>query len=129
MSFSRMDPSCTIGFYAKGQKEFESLCSAVDEVCVCVIESVPGALILLLCCKALEQWIRSYQAQSLSCLCLPQALSTTSGTYPMFIFAEGKRQEEEQGTAAPVNDITYIQRKSERRRVDTCNSMDEFVLL
>lgn len=32
MSFSRMDPSCTIGFYAKGQKDFESLCAAVNEV-------------------------------------------------------------------------------------------------
>ena len=27
-----MDPSCTIGFYAKGQKDFESLCAAVNEV-------------------------------------------------------------------------------------------------
>uniref|UniRef100_A0A3Q4HDD9 Cysteine protease n=1 Tax=Neolamprologus brichardi TaxID=32507 RepID=A0A3Q4HDD9_NEOBR len=32
MPFSRMDPSCTIGFYAKGQMEFESLCTSVNEV-------------------------------------------------------------------------------------------------
>ncbi|XP_059204972.1 cysteine protease atg4da-like [Centropristis striata] len=88
MAVSRMDPSCTIGFYAKGQKDFESLCTVVNE-----------------------------------------ALSTSAQTYPMFIFAEGKSQKEEEGTSKPTNNITYIQRKSERRRVDTSSSMDEFVLL
>ncbi|XP_036945705.1 cysteine protease ATG4D-like [Acanthopagrus latus] len=88
MSFSRMDPSCTIGFYAKGQKDFESLCAAVNE-----------------------------------------ALSTSAETYPMFIFSEGKSQEEEKGGNTPPNNITFIQRKNERKRVDTSNSMDEFVLL
>ncbi|XP_070704832.1 cysteine protease atg4da-like [Pempheris klunzingeri] len=87
MAFSRMDPSCTIGFYAKTQRDFESLCTAVNE-----------------------------------------SLSTSAETYPMFIFAEGKSQEEEESNA-PTNNITYIQRKTERKRVDTSNSMDEFVLL
>uniref|UniRef100_A0A673G5I4 Cysteine protease n=1 Tax=Sinocyclocheilus rhinocerous TaxID=307959 RepID=A0A673G5I4_9TELE len=32
MNFSRMDPSCTIGFYAQTKRDFESLCSAVSEV-------------------------------------------------------------------------------------------------
>lgn len=47
----------------------------------------------------------------------------------MFIFAEGKSREEEEEGNAPTNSVTYIQRKKERTRVDTCNSMDEFVLL
>nr|XP_019967616.1 PREDICTED: cysteine protease ATG4D-like [Paralichthys olivaceus] len=87
MAVSRMDPSCTIGFYAKGQKDFESLCTIVTE-----------------------------------------ALSTSTETYPMFIFAEGHGQEQEQSNT-PTNNFTYIQRKDELRRVDTNNSMDEFVLL
>lgn len=32
MSFSQMDPSCTIGFYAKGWENFELLCSDVTNV-------------------------------------------------------------------------------------------------
>lgn len=90
MSFSRMDPSCTIGFYAKGQKDFESLHTAVNE-----------------------------------------ALSTSAETYPMFIFAEGERrvEPEEWGNTTPTDVVTYLQRKTELRRVDTNDSMDEFVLL
>ncbi|XP_041672715.1 cysteine protease ATG4D-like [Cheilinus undulatus] len=88
MSFSRMDPSCTIGFYAKGQKDFESMCSAVNE-----------------------------------------ALSTSAETYPMFIFVEGRSQEEEDARRMSMNNITYIQRKSEHKKVVPSNSMDEFVLL
>ncbi|KAM3598207.1 uncharacterized protein V6R79_015056 [Siganus canaliculatus] len=90
MPFSRMDPSCTIGFYAQNQRDFESLCRDVD-----------------------------------------QALSTSTGTYPMFIFSDGasRRDEVEQGGSGPSNNVAYIQRKSERRRVDTSSSLDEFVLL
>ncbi|XP_074551856.1 cysteine protease atg4da-like [Halichoeres trimaculatus] len=87
MSFSRMDPSCTFGFYAKGQKDFEALCTAVNE-----------------------------------------ALSTSAETYPMFIFVEGRSPSEEEARKLSTN-ITYIQRKSERRKVVTSSSMDEFVLL
>lgn len=47
----------------------------------------------------------------------------------MFIFAEGHSQEEEEGDKTPTNSITYIQRKNERKRIDTSNSLDEFVLL
>ncbi|XP_055366783.1 cysteine protease atg4da-like isoform X2 [Betta splendens] len=39
MSFSRMDPSCTIGFYARSQMDFKSLCTAVSESL-----SSPGSL-------------------------------------------------------------------------------------
>ncbi|XP_022046364.1 cysteine protease atg4da-like [Acanthochromis polyacanthus] len=88
MPFSRMDPSCTIGFYAKGQREFESLRTAVHE-----------------------------------------ALTTSAGTYPMFIFSEGEHQEEVAGSSSTTNNITYIRRKNELKRIDTDNSMDEFVLL
>ncbi|KAM4634607.1 cysteine protease atg4da [Polymixia lowei] len=41
MAFTRMDPSCTIGFYAKGQKDFESLCSAVSSVLSTSAEKYP----------------------------------------------------------------------------------------
>ncbi|XP_070778767.1 cysteine protease atg4da-like isoform X2 [Enoplosus armatus] len=61
-----------------------------------------------------------------------EAVSTSAETYPMFIFSEGKSQveeEEEVGSNTPTNIVTYIQRKNDRRRVDTSNSLDEFVLL
>uniref|UniRef100_A0A3P8WAC5 Cysteine protease n=1 Tax=Cynoglossus semilaevis TaxID=244447 RepID=A0A3P8WAC5_CYNSE len=86
MSVSRMDPSCTIGFYAKSQKDFEALCTEVTE-----------------------------------------ALSSSAGTYPMFIFAEGHRQEEEEDD--PPANTTYVQRQKKHRRPETTNSLDEFVLL
>ncbi|XP_071774598.2 cysteine protease atg4da [Centroberyx gerrardi] len=41
MAFTRMDPSCTIGFYAKGQKDFESLCSAVNAALFTSAEKYP----------------------------------------------------------------------------------------
>ncbi|XP_063326552.1 cysteine protease atg4da-like isoform X2 [Pelmatolapia mariae] len=87
MSFSRMDPSCTIGFYAKGQMEFESLCASVNE-----------------------------------------AVSASAETYPMFIFEEGKTREEARANT-PTHSVTFLQRKTQLGRVDTSNSMDEFVLL
>lgn len=50
MAFSRMDPSCTIGFYAKDQKDFKSLCTVVNEVCDWVIwVSIHGTLGWLKC--------------------------------------------------------------------------------
>ncbi|XP_068192671.1 cysteine protease atg4da-like isoform X2 [Antennarius striatus] len=87
MPFTRMDPSCSIGFYAKGQKDFETLCTVVHE-----------------------------------------ALSTSAETYLMFIFIEGTSQKDEE-SSTPMNNITYIQRKTGRRRVSTSNSLEEFVLL
>lgn len=87
MSFSRMDPSCTFGFYAKSQKDFEALSRSVNE-----------------------------------------ALSTSAETYPMFIFVDGSSPSEEDARRLSTS-VTYIQRKSERRKVVTSSSMDEFVLL
>ncbi|XP_057717652.1 cysteine protease atg4da-like isoform X1 [Corythoichthys intestinalis] len=87
MPFSRMDPSCTIGFYAKSQKDFEKLRRVVSE-----------------------------------------AVSTSAETYPMFIFVEGHSRMEEEESRSPTN-ITYILRNNELQRVNTSDSMDEFVLL
>ncbi|XP_072299629.1 cysteine protease atg4da [Eucyclogobius newberryi] len=84
--FSRMDPSCTIGFYAKDPTDFETLCKDVTE-----------------------------------------ALFTSKDTYPIFIFEEGPGPQEE--TITVSTDLTYIQRKSQRKRLLTSSSMDEFVLL
>ncbi|XP_061702957.1 cysteine protease atg4da-like isoform X2 [Syngnathoides biaculeatus] len=41
MLFSRMDPSCTIGFYAKGQNDFEMLRRVVDEAVSTSAETYP----------------------------------------------------------------------------------------
>ncbi|XP_041838461.1 cysteine protease ATG4D [Melanotaenia boesemani] len=41
MPFNRMDPSCTIGFYAKNKKDFESLCSAVGKALLSSKEKYP----------------------------------------------------------------------------------------
>ncbi|TSK18023.1 Cysteine protease ATG4D [Bagarius yarrelli] len=41
MNFSRMDPSCTLGFYAHSKKDFEFLCSAVSEALAVSKERYP----------------------------------------------------------------------------------------
>lgn len=41
MPFNRMDPSCTIGFYAKSKKDFELLCSAVSVALLSSKEKYP----------------------------------------------------------------------------------------
>ncbi|XP_051559179.1 cysteine protease atg4da-like [Myxocyprinus asiaticus] len=41
MNFSRMDPSCTIGFYARTKEDFQSLCSVVSEALLSSKEKYP----------------------------------------------------------------------------------------
>lgn len=122
-----MDPSCTIGFYAKGQHEFESLRSEVQQVCKCFgpllqkIVSFPPFL--------LQQVLLFITSSSLF---LPKALSASAEKYPMFVFEKGKgrgEDEDEDSSGAPTN-FTYIQRNLKLTSQDNADdSLDEFVLI
>ncbi|XP_054891546.1 cysteine protease atg4da-like [Poeciliopsis prolifica] len=61
MAFSRMDPSCTIGFYAKGQNEFELMCAAVNEAVSTSAETYPMFIFS-------EETRRDMEEESIHCI-------------------------------------------------------------
>ena len=106
-----MDPSCTVGFYARGVENVEAVCSAVNTVRTSHPLTEHNNPLLT---------TGNIFSPSLSYSPLPQVLSSSTETYPVFTFAEGHAQEEDEEGGRAVLNHTCL---------NSTSSRDEFVLL
>lgn len=105
MSFSRMDPSCTIGFYAKGWEKFELLCSDVTNVLSSSTDRYP-----------VFTFTEGHAHDSQGGL----------------VEERVEEQEEEEGGWVPLCSVSPIQAHTRLRSSTpstSCSNMEEFVLL
>lgn len=149
LPFHRMDPSCTLGFYAKSRRDFETLRS---EVTMVTEEEYTRALRM---CHLCSRFLFKMNAPSLGLLCsfwrsevpgglgsspqypsslsrfrfLLQALTSSTDTYPIFTFVEGSGEDQHEQLNLTFDPEVHDPPKDEGRHGSKRSSMDEFVLL